>query len=372
MTARYKIPTIHTLMTTSSAMKRPLLSILLLLLAAAATAQPISLTLGEHQKVSLRGFAQGHYEYAWDGKSNRNDFNLKHVVLIADVNLMERLSFRFMPDFASPRIDLLLQEYYAQYDIARWLKVRMGQFKQPYTIENVMPPTLLGVLNMNESARYMAGVVGDPLYGFHAGRDLGLMLTGELIEDDNGHAWIEYSIGVFNGAGANQRDRNNSKDVIASLSIRPMKEVQLHFSCIIGEGTAETASPFADVAAGSDYTRNRWSLGLRAHKGRYTLRGEWMSGRDGHTDMMGGYAELWITMLPRLDMVLDIDYLNRNITLSHPEQELLPLPTQTSNYCIGLQYWIHKQCRIATQYIFTQSPTAPAHHQWNTQMQVAF
>ncbi len=352
-------------------MKR-LIFLLLTLVSIAATAQHLGIKLGNTQQLKIFGFAQGHFDYQNTDGVERNDFNFKHVVLIADGSITDKLSFRLMTDFVSPDIYLLLQEYYAQYDFAPWLKLRVGQFKQPYTIENIMIPTLIGALSSNESVRYLAGIVGDPLYGLMAGRDQGVMLTGDLLPAADGHNWLGYSIGIFNGAGVNQRDNNNAKDVIAMLNFNPWKEVQLSASMQIGQGTARNASPFSGIMAGEKYTRNRWSVGLKAHYGRVMLRSEWMAGQDGHTPLHGGYAELWITTLPKLDIVLDIDHVNRNTDLSRAEQELLPSATQNTNYTAGLQYWFHRQCRIATHYTYTDRPTAPATHLWATQLQLMF
>lgn len=354
-------------------MKKILLFTLLTVLNTIAYSQTSFLSIGDVQKLSLHGFAQANYDYTNNAGKETNDFNFKHVVLIADASLTERLSFRLMADMASPQhLYLLLQEYYAQYTFAPWLKVRMGQFKTPYTIENVMPPTLIGALNTNSSVCYMAGVVSDPLYGLMTGRDQGIMLSGEVLHGSDGHALMSYSVGLFNGAGVNQRDNNRSKDLVAMLNIIPIKEVQLTASCIIGRGTARNDSPFSGITSGEEYRRNRWSAGVKAHYERITFRGEWMGGVDGNTPMCGGYAELWIRTLPKLDVVLDIDYLNRNSTLDKEQQKMVPQATQTTNYMIGLQYWIYRNCRIATQYVHTASPSAPTSHLWATQVQMAF
>ena len=354
-------------------MKKILLVLLFVAFGAMAYSQNSLLQLGDVQKISLHGFAQANYDYTSVNGTTSNDFNFKHVVLIADASLTDRLSFRLMTDMASPNnLYLLLQEYYAQYNFAPWLKVRMGQFKTPYTIENVMIPTLIGALNMNESVRYMAGVVGDPLYGLMAGRDQGIMVMGDLLPDGDNRPLMSYSIGLFNGAGVNQRDNNDNKDLVAMLNVMPLKDVQLSASCIVGRGTARADSPFSGIVTGEEYTRNRWSVGVKAKFWRLNVRGEWMGGVDGSTPMCGGYAELWIRTLPKLDVVLDIDYLNRNSDLSLEQQKAIPSAVQTTNYTVGLQYWIYRTCRIATQYVYSDSPTAPVTHLWATQVQMAF
>ena len=333
--------------------------------------QPLNIHIGP-SRLTLFGYAQTQLEVAKTGTVSSSSFNLSRVILMADAQLTRRLSFFLMLDAASTQAAKHLHEYYAQYAFMPQLKVRVGQFKTPYTMENILSPTLLGTVNINEGTRYMAGIAGDPLYGNYAGRDMGAMITGDAIKARDGHNVLNYSLGVFNGAGMNMKDNNRHKDVAAMINVLPVANVTLNASMILGKGHAQTADPWDVVAEGQDYTRNRWSVGTEMRFSPLQLRTELMGGKNGKIGNRAFYAELWIHLIPRLDLVLDYDYLDKNTGLSKAEREALPQWTRTSNYLAGLQYWLYKKCRISTQYIYSDRNLGPDTRMWVTQFQVAF
>ncbi len=333
---------------------------------------PLKISFGDIAQLRFMGYAQVHYEFTSEASVKINEFSVKRVILMAEARFFEKLSAFIMVDAASAVAEKHLHEFFIQYDFVPGFKLRIGQFKQPFMLENIISPRLLNTLNMNSSTRYLAGIAGDPLHGSMAGRDLGLMATGDLFRAPDGHYWLNYSAGIFNGAGMNIHDNNRHKDFIAMLNVRPVDGLTLSASCIVGKGNANFESPYNTVKMGQDYTRNRYSAGLEFKRGRVNLRSEWAWGKDGKVNSRGGYVELAVRALPKFDVVLDFDHLNRNTALSREEQERQLLPTSSCNYLVGLQYWIYKGCRVATQYIYNDHRTGPDAHQWVTQVQVAF
>lgn len=333
--------------------------------------QPLNIHIGP-SKLTLFGYAQTQFEMAKTGAVTHNTFSLTRFIFMADAQLTRKLSFFLMVDAASTQAPKHLHEYYAQYAFLPELKLRVGQFKTPYTLENIIAPTMLGNVNINEGTRYMAGITGDPLYGNYAGRDLGLMVTGDALPARDGHRYLNYSVGVFNGAGMNMRDNNKHKDVAAMINVLPTKDITLSGSFIIGKGNAQADDMFGTIAQGYDYTRNRWSVGVEARYNPIRLRTEYMKGRNGDINNRAFYAELWCRIFRNFDVVLDYDYLDKNTSLSKAEREVMPSWTRTSNYLVGLQYWVYKACRISTQYIFSDRNIGPDTNAWVTQFQVAF
>ena len=204
--------------------------------------QPLNIHIGP-SKLTLFGYAQGLYDMTKTGAETSNSFSIARIILMANAELTRKLSFFIMLDLAAKQSTKYLQEYYAQYAFLPELKLRVGQFKTPYTLENIISPTLLGNVSINEGTRYMAGIAGDPLYGNYAGRDLGAMITGDAIKASDGHYYLNYSVGVFNGAGLNTRDNNKHKDVAAMINVLPIKDVTLSGSLVIGKGNAREAMP---------------------------------------------------------------------------------------------------------------------------------
>lgn len=333
--------------------------------------KPLNIHIGP-SKLTLFGYAQTQFDMTKTGPETKNSFTMTRVILMANAELTRKLSFFLMIDAASTQASKHLHEYYAQYAFMPELKVRVGQFKTPYTLENIISPTLLGTVNLNEGTRYMAGIAGDPLYGNYVGRDLGAMVTGDAIKARDGHYYLNYSLGVFNGAGMNLRDNNKHKDVAAMINILPTKNITLSGSFIIGKGNAQANDMFGTIAEGTDYTRNRWSVGAEVNYKPMKLRTEFMQGRNGDINNRAFYAELWCRVFRNFDVVLDYDYLNKNTSMSKEARDAFPAWTRTNNYMVGLQYWVYKACRISTQYIFSDRNTGPDTKAWITQFQIAF
>ena len=333
--------------------------------------KPLNIHIGP-SKLTLFGYAQTQFDMTKTGPETKNSFTMMRVILMANAELTRKLSFFLMIDAASTQASKHLHEYYAQYAFMPELKVRVGQFKTPYTLENIISPTLLGTVNLNEGTRYMAGIAGDPLYGNYVGRDLGAMVTGDAIKARDGHYYLNYSLGVFNGAGMNLRDNNKHKDVAAMINILPTKNITLSGSFIIGKGNAQANDMFGTIAEGTDYTRNRWSVGAEVNYKPMKLRTEVMQGRNGDINNRAFYAELWCRVFRNFDVVLDYDYLNKNTSMSKEARDAFPAWTRTNNYMVGLQYWVYKACRISTQYIFSDRNTGPDTKAWITQFQIAF
>ena len=335
------------------------------------TSDPLAISFGEKARLVLNGYGQSVYQFSSTPQGERNDFQVQRAILIGNAMVGKRLRAMVMVDVAATRADRHLHEYYLEYKFDDALKLRAGQYKQPFMLENIYIPTILGAVNMTEGTKYMAGIAGDPLQGNMVGRDLGLMVSGNAFKQKDGHHLLSYSLGVFNGAGLNQRDNNKAKDLIGMVQVFPTKNWQLTSSFILGRGHALTASPYGDIAEGADYSRKRWSVGTEWKPEPLSLRSEFTLGWNGKVRSRAFYAEAWIKTFPRLDVVLNYDYLNRNTNRFGP---LVTDATSltTNNYTIGLQYWLWRRCRIASQYVLSHPEAGKNSHLWVTQFQFEF
>ena len=60
----------------------------------------------------------------------------------------------------------------------------------------------------------------DPLYGSSSGRDMGLLIYGDLFGK-----LVNYNLALMNGQG--MKDKNNQKDIVGSLMVHPLDCYQL-------------------------------------------------------------------------------------------------------------------------------------------------
>jgi len=323
-------------------------------------------------RITINGYAQGGYAYSDANGQSSSNFNLKRTLLWAKARITDRWSFLFMHDFSS-----VVQEFYTDFRITndQSVTVRLGQFKNSFSMENPLTPVRLELVDICSQAVTCYAGGYDPLYGLQYGRDLGLKIFGSLFE---GH--LLYEVAIMNGQGINRRDLNSDKDLIVKLDYRPISGLRFVVSGQKGRGHAVGNAPWnpsvhynAETGQGDNYRRDRYSVGAEWKSGLYapgkyaearpiSVRAEWLGGKDGDVGSMGGYATTSIPLLEGIDAVASIDYFNRNTDTNYAQ-------TQAT---AGLQYWFYKQCRIQLQYTRTWSKYQPDYNWLQGQVQVAF
>lgn len=288
-------------------------------------------------RLNVHGYAQGGYNYTHQAGDDKNTFELKRALLFIDARITDRWSFLFMHDFSS-----VVQEYYTDFRITRnkALTVRIGQYKNAYTLENPLSPTNMETIDVySEGVTYLAGCGSDPLFGVQYGRDMGLSLFGET---NNG--FLAYTFQVMNGRGVNKKDDNPEKDFIARLELRPAKGLNIVATGQVGRGHAQAASPYnPDILPGQNYKRNRWSLGAQYTASFARLHGEVLQGWDGKATSWGAYVTGSVPLgVKGLEAVASYDFFNFNTSLGMDQHKAVA----------GLQYWFFGRCRAQVQYVY--------------------
>lgn len=341
-------------------MKRILLFFILFLSACALKAQDACLTDIANtlkERITLAGYAQVGYTYDDVGDKKSNTFDIKRVILMANGKITDKWSVYFMYSFANTGKIL---EAYTEYRFLPQLTARIGQFKTMYTIENPMSPCFVELINCySQAVNYLAGINGsDPLYGSNSGRDMGILIYGDLF-----NKFAHYNLAVMNGQGINLKDKNNQKDIVGSLMVHPLDWLAVGGSFIKGKGYAVGASAInPDITAGESYTRNRWSAGATIKTKPIDIRTEYLAGKDGHVKSDGYYATASVHVFPKFDIVASYDYFNKDKAIADKQ----------TNYVAGVQWWFYPKCRVQAQYTYCDPHKREASNLLQAQLQVRF
>ena len=319
-------------------------------------------------RIQLHGYAQGWYYYQNANGKKSNTFLCKRTLLWANAQITDRWSFLFMHDFNS-----VVQEYYTDFRVTKnnMLTVRLGQFKNALSYENPLSPTAMETIDVySEGVTYLTGCGTDALNGVQYGRDQGISLYGETNDK-----LFRYEVQVMNGSGINMRDKNNEKDVIGRLELRPLKGLNLCATGQLGTGYALAPSVFNPaIKPGDNYTRNRFTVGFDYKSRPFNVHGEYLQGKDGDVTSRGGYVTGNVPLLQfkdksSIDFVWSYDYFNFNTAQKMDMHKAVA----------GFQYWFFKKCRFQAQYVFKNANTNYSTsfergncHQFICQMQVRF
>lgn len=322
-------------------------------------------------KLRIWGYGHIWYSYKHAEKLNTNGGEVKRIILMADAQITKKISFFMMYDAAMSE----LHEYYGQYNFAPWAQLRVGQFKQPFTLESIYSPTFMSTILYDPSVLYLAGIASDPLMGNHVARDMGVMLTGNFLKNEAQRYTMNYSIGVFNGPGMNMKENNSQKDIVGMLKYMPGKNITLEASFLAGTGHAQSASPYGNIAKGEDYSRHRWNVAVEATIAPFYIRSEYIQGYDGGVHSRGGYVNFIYTPVKRFDIVLNWDYLDKNTHCNKNEQNIFAQNgwvTEQNTYTAGVQYWLYQRCRLSAHFVYTKPRVGNITREFISQLQISF
>lgn len=307
-------------------------------------------------RIRLVGYAQIGYTYN-DASPKTNNFDIKRAILIAGGRITDRWGCSFMYSLANnPKV----LEAYTEYSLLPQLNIRVGQFKTLYTLESQLSPCVVELINCSSQAvNYLAGINGsDPLYGFTTGRDMGLLLYGNLCNN-----LFTYHVGIMNGQGINIKDGNQQKDIVGSLSVRPLNWLTLNSSFIKGKGCAIATSAInPTIQVGESYRRDRWSMGATIKSKPLDIRTEFLAGWDKDIQSRGYYLTTSAHVLPKFDLVASYDYFDKDTRSS----------LRQTNYVAGAQYWFYPECRVQLQYTYSQPKSGESTNLLQAQLQVRF
>ena len=246
--------------------------ILTALVAVSLTTQAQEKKASWFNNVKLSGYGMTQYQYSSRENDKSNTFNLRMFRLALDGRIMDEFYWKAQVQLngntstlgSSPRV----VDLFAEWQRYSAFRVKIGQFKRPFTFENPIHPITQGFMSYSQNVLKLVGM--SDRTGEHAsnGRDLGVQIQGDFLPNAEGRNIRHYQLGVFNGQGTNTKDVDQRKDVIGGIWVAPIKGLRLG---VFGwEGSAARKGTWTDDNGNSH-------SGVRSlPKHRYAISGEYL------------------------------------------------------------------------------------------------
>ena len=351
--------------------------------------------------VKLSGYGMTQYQYSGQKNAESNSFNIRMGRIALEGRIADDFYWKTQIQFngntsnlgSSPRMVDLFAEW-QKYD---YFKVKIGQFKNPFTFENPMHPIDQGFMGYSQNVSKLAGF--SDRAGEHAsnGRDIGLQLQGDFLKNANGRNLLHYQIGVFNGEGINTKDVDNQKNVIGGVWLMPVSGMRIGAFgwtgsyARKGNWTEIVADPTSSVTPGAtneithtnevrSLNQNRYAFSFEYKKDGWTVRSEYIhstgkafaksltSFNDANSkdcsinekigDKAQGVYGLVIAPLAQLPKNSRID-IKARYDMYQPNGKNNMQKTQ---YEAGLNFHIGKRISILTEYALVNDKTLAKHN----------
>jgi phosphate-selective porin len=226
------------------------------------------------RQMQLTGYSQVRYQ-AFQESGKHNGFDIRRARVDLKGSVTPFFSYRLQADLVDkPK----MIDAYGEIKLADYFLITAGQFKIPFSMENLTSSNKLEMIDRSQVVEALVARSKDVI-GNQNGRDIGLQISGTFLKVKDIPV-IEYRLGVFNGSGINVADTaNNAKDISGRLIFTPIKG--LSFGGGFYKGWDKAIKP--DVV-GKSQTRNRLGGEISYVVNRFSVKSEYISGKDGKTN----------------------------------------------------------------------------------------
>lgn len=247
------------------------------------------------RNIRLSGYGMVQYQTTYEDKYEEEDdesttFNLRFMRMILDGKIGDfdwrtQIQATNVRGAGEPTVQLL--DLYAEWTRHKAFRVRAGQFQRPFSFESTIHPISQGFFDLADVIKQLTGFGDRAGERSSAGRDIGIQVQGDILPNSKGRALLHYQIGVFNGEGINSTDKNNRKDVAASIWVMPVEGLRLGVSGWTGSHGKMTVTDDAGGTKEGDVPLNRYCLSAEYDRNDYTFRAEYIHSQGWGTGVIG-------------------------------------------------------------------------------------
>ena len=228
------------------------------------------------KNIKFSGYGMLQYQGQDPEGNESNTFNLRLARFILDGKIGQfdwRAQIQGTNATGPGQPTVQLVDLYAEWVAHKEFKVRVGQFKRAFTFENPTHPITQGWYSYANVINNLSGFGDRTGERSSGGRDIGLQVSGDVLPNSNGRALLHYQVGVYNGEGVNEKDKDNRKDIIGGLWVMPIKGVRIGAFGWTGSRGA-MLDPLTGLTRSME--KNRYCISAEYDKDEYTFRAEYL------------------------------------------------------------------------------------------------
>jgi phosphate-selective porin len=323
---------------------------------------------GDDEGIKVFGFLQSQYEYQFlgdsvqkfmHGRDSESTFYFNRARLGVLGSIPYDFSYYFLAEF-SPTLGgpYILDAFITYKRFAPWVNVSVGQFKMPFGLELQTP--CHGLYSIDRSR-----VVNELASPF---RDMGVLIWGGTGETElfgmHNKDIFKWQLAVTNGTGQNKFDDNSMKDFTGRLVFQPFEG--------FGVGGSYKTGRYTPVQAGLPQDeRTRWGVELSFKRWGFLLQGEYISGQDKGSTLVGGgcgqvptivkgdfdKSGYWAALMYEFNFgfapIIKYQYFK-------VESDVAGFQTQTqTEFILGFNYYLNDWTRLQFNYVMTTDSYIP-------------
>lgn len=210
--------------------------------------------------VKVSGYLQTGWNWTDNGNTSSSSFQAKRLRLMVDGKVASNVAFRLQIEAfngiagstnENGQKNLQVMDAFATWKIKPQFQVRAGQFYTPMGFENYdISPATLETVDFSNICYRMACRNAIAYDFVDYGRDIGVMLMGDVLPAEEGFNYLSYNVALTNGNLPCKDDNNKSKDLIAALTVRPIKNLMIKGAYNWGEYNRTKTTQVADSETG--------------------------------------------------------------------------------------------------------------------------
>ena len=209
-----------------------------------------------------------------DAKTNTFNLRLARFILdgkIGDFDWRAQIQGTNVKGPGEPTVQLV--DLYAEWVKYKELRIRAGQFKRAFTYENPTHPVTQGWRGYADVINNLSGFGDRTGEKSSGGRDIGIQVQGDLFPASDGHRYLHYQVGVYNGEGINTKDEDNRKDIIGGIWVSPIKGLRVGAFGWVGS-RGNMLDPLTNEKR--SVGKNRYAFSAEYSTGEYMFRAEYL------------------------------------------------------------------------------------------------